>query len=78
MVDKKKHNIFKRFYLLYYEGFRDMPKYGVQLWTIILLKLFIVFFLLKVFFFPDILESKFDNDKEKGDFVIEQLTNPNK
>lgn len=78
MVSRNKHNIFRRIFLLYYEGFSNMPKYGLQLWAIILLKLFIVFFILKIFFFPDILETRFDNEKERGDYVIEQLTNPNK
>jgi Domain of unknown function (DUF4492) len=47
---------------------------GKQLWVIILIKLFIMFFLLKLFFFPDILKNRFANDKERGDYVIEQLT----
>lgn len=54
-----------------------MPKYGVQLWILILLKLFIMFAILKIFFFPDILETKFETDEEKSKFVIEQLTKPN-
>lgn len=34
-----------------------------------------MFAILKLFFFPDILKSKFSSDKERGDYVIEQLTN---
>jgi len=49
---------------------------GKQLWVIILIKLFIMFFLLKLFFFPDILKDRFDTDKERGDYVIEQLSKP--
>ena len=38
----------------YLEGFRSMTL-GRTLWIIILLKLFIMFFILKLFFFPDFL-----------------------
>jgi len=47
---------------------------GRQLWIIILIKLFIMFGILKLFFFPDLLKVKFRNDKERSDYVIEQLT----
>lgn len=72
-----KNNIFRRVFNFYYQGFKNMPKYGVQLWILILLKLFIMFAILKIFFFPDILETQFDNEAEKSKFVIEQLTKPN-
>jgi len=49
---------------------------GKKLWVIILVKLFIMFAILKIFFFPDFLNSKFNTEKEKGDYVIDQLTNP--
>ena len=51
-----------------------MPSWGKKAWIIILLKLFIMFFVLKLFFFPNFLNSRFDNDKEKGEYVLEQLT----
>ena len=38
----------------YLEGFRSMTL-GRTLWIIILLKLFVMFFILKLFFFPDFL-----------------------
>jgi hypothetical protein len=47
---------------------------GRKLWTIILIKLFIMFAILKLFFFHDFLGTKFRNDKEKGDYVMEQFT----
>jgi hypothetical protein len=49
---------------------------GRTLWTIILIKLFIMFAILKVFFFPDFLKSGFSDDEQRSDYVIEQLTNP--
>ena len=59
----------------YLSGFKNMSFHSKKLWIIILVKLFIMFFILKLFFFPNFLNSQFDTDKEKGDYVLEQLTN---
>jgi len=56
----------------YVEGFREM-KLGKTLWLIILVKLFILFIVLKIFFFPDFLGSRFNTNEEKADFVGKQL-----
>jgi hypothetical protein len=48
--------------------------WGKQVWLLILIKLFIMFAVLKLFFFPDFLNSNFDNDQERGNYVLEQLT----
>lgn len=66
----------KKVFLFYYHGFRTMAKWGRSLWAIILIKLFIMFVILKIFFFPDLLQRNFDTDEERGDHVLEQLTNP--
>jgi len=68
-------NFFKKAINLYVDGFRNMT-WGRTIWIIIFVKLFIMFAILKIFFFNDFLGSKFDNDQEKGNYVIEQLTNP--
>ncbi len=68
-----KNNILYRIYVFYRDGFRSMTL-GRTLWLIILLKLFIMFVILKIFFFPNIL-GKFDSDVEKGEYVKEQLIN---
>jgi hypothetical protein len=47
---------------------------GKRLWIIILIKLFIMFAILRLFFFPDILKVRFGNDREREDYVIEQLS----
>ncbi len=47
---------------------------GKKLWLIILIKLFVLFVILRLIFFPNFLNSKFESDSEKGDYVIEQLT----
>ena len=51
----------------YLEGFRSMTL-GRTLWIIILLKLFIMFFILKLFFFPDFLGDH-PTDADKGTYV---------
>jgi len=50
-----------------------MPSWGRKMWLIILIKLFIMFALLKIFFFNNFLNSKFENQKDKGEYVLEQL-----
>ena len=67
-------NIFLRIFNFYYEGFRNMTL-GKTLWLIILVKLFIMFGILKFFFFPDALAG-FGSEAEKAAHVLEQLTNP--
>jgi hypothetical protein len=65
--------IFRKVFNFYYEGFRNMTV-GRKLWVIILIKLFIMFGIFRLFFFHDFLESRFDNDQDRADYVIEQLT----
>lgn len=67
-------NIIKRVFRFYYEGFKSMTV-GKTLWLIILIKLFIMFVVLRVFFFPNVIKSKFDTQEERSLYVIEQLTN---
>lgn len=57
----------------YRDGFRSMTL-GRTLWKIILLKLFIMFAVLKVFFFPDFLNTNFASDKQRADHVLAQIT----
>ncbi len=65
----------KRVFRFYYNGFKSMT-WGRRLWGIILLKLFIMFAILRIFFFPDILKRDFSSDEERSNYVLEQLTNP--
>jgi len=67
--------MFKNAFCLYYDGFRSMVL-GRTLWKIILIKLFIMFAILKVFFFPNFLETHFDTDAERADHVLQNLTQP--
>ena len=69
--------IFSNIVLFYYQGFKNMTV-GKKLWTIIIIKLIIIFLVLKLFFFPDLLKKNFKTDKERSNHVIEQLTKQKK
>ena len=49
---------------------------GRTLWAIILLKLLILFGVVKLFFFPDYLDTRFTTEDQKADFVLTELTQP--
>ena len=57
-----KKGFFYRAFDLYYEGFRNMTL-GKTLWVIILIKLFIIFVVLKIFFFPNFLKQNAKGDE---------------
>lgn len=59
----------------YFDGFKNMSASSRKLWIIILIKLFVIFVILKFFFFPDFLGSRYKTDQEKSDHVSEQLIN---
>ncbi len=47
---------------------------GRSLWKIIIVKLVIILFILKIFFFPNYLKNNFDTDAARSDHVINELT----
>lgn len=57
-------------YRFYVEGFKSMT-IGRILWLIILLKLFVMFFVIKLFFFPSFLKDK--TNEEKQEYVGNEL-----
>jgi len=64
-----------RFFSLYIDGFRNLSALGKTLWIIVLIKLCILFIILKIFFFPNFLKTNFKTDNERSAHVINQLTN---
>jgi TM2 domain-containing membrane protein YozV len=60
-------------FFFYVDGFRRM-RLGRTLWAIILIKLLIMFGVLKLFFFHDYLHEKYHNNMERADHVFSQLT----
>ena len=61
------------FFAMYVDGFKNLT-WGKPLWIIILIKLFIMFVILRVFFFPNILNSRFETKIEKSEYVSRELT----
>lgn len=55
---------------LYYDGFRTMTL-GRTLWAVILVKLFVIFVVLKLFFFPNYIKEHAQG--HEADFVATQL-----
>jgi hypothetical protein len=47
---------------------------GKRLWLIVALKLFVMFAVLKVFYFPNYLNTQFDTDADRANHVLEQIT----
>ena len=68
------HSFFYRAYDLYRDGFHHM-QLGKTLWLIVLVKLFIIFVVLKLFFFPNFL-SQHAEKGEEAEYVASQLLNP--
>lgn len=69
-------HVVRRIWRFYYDGFREMTV-GRTLWMVIFIKLFIMFAILKVFFFPDFLGTHFSSDADRADYVRHQLTTKN-
>ena len=67
----KKQGFWYKVFHLYYDGFRNM-RLGRTLWAIILIKLFIIFVVLKIFFFPDFLKSHAE-EGEEPDYVATEM-----
>ena len=67
-------NIIKRIIRFYYEGFLNLSKWGRAVWLVLIIKLFIMFAVLKVFFFPNFLKSNFETDEQRSEYILDQLT----
>ncbi len=66
-----RNNWVERILHFYIEGFRGMTL-GKTLWAIILIKLFIIFAILRLFFFPNYIGTHSEKGEE-ADFVTNQL-----
>lgn len=66
-------NAVKRIWQFYLEGFRSMT-IGKKLWALILIKLALIFLLLRLFFFPNVLQEGYDTDDQRAEAVRSALT----
>lgn len=69
----RKDSFFYRVFDLYYDGFRHM-RLGRTLWAVILVKLTVIFLVLKLFFFPNYI-GEHAAKGEEADFVASQMLN---
>lgn len=60
---------------LYKDGFKHMSKDGKLLWKIALLKIFIMFAVIKVFFYPQPAHKTFKTEQEKAEHFYRQYSN---
>ena len=67
----KVYHILYKVYRFYIDGFRSMTV-GRVLWTVILNKLVVIFLVLKLFFFPDVLKLK-AADGDRAGYVAREL-----
>jgi hypothetical protein len=58
----------------YLNSFRNPGVLGKKLFVILFIKLFIMFAILKIFFFQDFLSSRFSSEEQKSEYVINSLT----
>lgn len=58
---------------LYVDGFKNMSNMSKRLWLIALLKLFVLFGVLKLFFFKDLLAT-YKTDQDKIEHISKALT----
>jgi hypothetical protein len=70
---KQTTSIFAKVINFYVDGFKNLTPLGKKLWLIIFIKVFIMFGILKLFFFPNVLNEKFENDRQKSEYVRNQL-----
>ena len=69
-MPERNSNILLSVWKFYVDGFRNMT-WGRPLWGLIILKIIILFAVLRVFFFQPVLSGK--TDSEKSDFVGARL-----
>ncbi len=68
-------SLINRVFRFYFDGFRNMSWWGRRVWIIILIKLFVIFIILKLFFFQGFLSERYTSDDQKSEYVLDQLIN---
>ena len=76
MPDRIHRTWLGRIIAFYTDGFRNLSSWGRSVWIIILIKLFIMFAIIRLFFMPDVLKKNFETDRDRSDHVLENLTGP--
>ena len=63
----------KRILFFYIDGFKNLSSVGQKLWLIIIIKLVVIFVVLKVFFFPTV-SSKVKGEEKQKTLYLKHLT----
>ena len=50
-----------------------MSGWGRKVWIVLIVKLFIIYAILRVLFFPDFLGKKFENNTQRSEYVRNQI-----
>ncbi len=66
----------KSFLMFYYNGFKSMTL-GKTLWKVILIKLFVILAVLKLFVYQDSYKSIYKTNEERSQFVTNNLLKKN-
>jgi hypothetical protein len=77
MRDKSERSLVFRIGRFYIDGFKNLSLWGRNVWIIILIKLFIIFVIIRMFFMPDILKKNYKTDEQRSQHVLENLTTSN-
>ncbi len=67
-----------RIWHLYFDGFKEISGWGKKMWIIILIKLFILFAIIRFLFMPDFLKKNFKTNEQRSKHVLENLTTYNR
>jgi len=77
MEGKSERSVIYRVWRFYFDGFMNLSSWGRSVWIIILIKLFILFVIIRLFFMPDILKKNYKTDEQRSLHVLENLSNSN-
>ncbi len=61
-----------RIWRFYRDGFREMTT-GKRLWALIIVKLVLIFVIMKLLFFPNLLKRDYNDDDSRADAVRTSL-----
>ena len=66
-----KENFIKRIIRFYVDGFKNMT-IGKTLWAIIIIKLLVIFLVLKLFFFPNYIKEH-AREGQEAEFIMKEI-----
>ncbi len=77
MPEKSQRSLILKVWRFYMDGFMNLSSWGRSVWIIILVKLIILFVIIRLLFMPDILKKNYKTDERRSLHVLETLTNSN-